>query len=299
MNKSLDLTKIMVNKNNSALGKGLSALLGDVPNNLETKNLHISENKNTIVNIDLSLCVPSTYQARKTFVQEELQHLADSIKSNGVIQPILLRKLNQQYEIVAGERRCRAAKLAGFTTIPAIVMDINDKDVMEIGLIENLQRQNLNPQEEALAYQQLIKTFGYTHEEVAKTVGKSRSYITNYLRILQLPNDIQQMIVDGKLSAGHAKILVSVDNPQEIAQQILNNSFSVRETEELIKQRKNSSNTQHKDNVFIPELMMWHNKVNMSYSYLKIKIQPKDLNSGEIKIKYDDINELKKILNIY
>ncbi|MCL2567064.1 MAG: ParB/RepB/Spo0J family partition protein [Alphaproteobacteria bacterium] len=279
-----------------SLGKGISALLGDA----NPREINIPAEFH-VVKIDLDKCVPSPYQARKTFNQEDLQTLADSIKEKGVIQPILLRKVNEsKYEIIAGERRCRASRLAGLTQISAIVLDANDKEVMEIGLIENLHRKDLDVLEEATAYKNLCDEFHYTHEDVAKAIGKSRSYITNFLRILNLPQDILQLIKEGKISAGHAKMLVNTENPSEMAQNIVEHNLNVRKVEKMVKD--NSVKFEQEKEKFAKlsaELIEWQNKVLRQFGGISIKLNPKDSNSGEIKIKYSNLEELKELLKAH
>lgn len=283
-------------KKTPSLGKGISALLGEAQT---SKEVNIPS-EFQVVKINLDLCVPSRYQARKTFNQEELQALSDSIKEKGVIQPVLLRKIEDgKFEIIAGERRCRASILAGFTEISAIVLDINDKEVMEIGLIENLHRKDLDALEEAYAYKNLCEEFNYTHEDIAKTIGKTRSYVSNYLRILNLPLDILQLIKENKITVGHAKMLVNAEDPIALSEQILKNSLSVRSLENLVKIDK-EKNLLEKKKIFdlTSEISDWQSKIKHEFSNIKIKVTPKDTNSGEVKIKYSNLEDLKKLLKI-
>ncbi|MDR2007971.1 MAG: ParB/RepB/Spo0J family partition protein [Alphaproteobacteria bacterium] len=298
MSRESDLKELLAGVNRikkaPSLGKGISALLGDVA----PKEINVPAEFN-VVKIDLDKCVPSPYQARKTFNLEDLQTLADSIKEKGVIQPVLLRKVAEnKYEIIAGERRCRASRLAGLTQISAIVLDASDKDVMEIGLIENIHRKDLDVIEEATAYKNLCDEFHYTHDDVAKAIGKSRSYITNFLRILSLPQDVLQLIKEGKLSAGHAKTLVNAENPSESAQNIVKHNLNVRKAEDMF--RKNGIKLEQEKERFSKisaELLLWRQKAK-AFPMVSISFNPKDNNSGEVKIKYTDLDDLKRLLKI-
>ena len=211
------------------MGRGLSALLSDTPATVNEE----------LIDIDIDLIEPNTLQPRTNFDEEQLESLAQSIRSNGVIQPLLVRRLEtDRFQLVAGERRWRAAQRAGLMRVPAIVRDIPDDKILELALIENIQRQELNPIEEAHAYKRLIETLGLTQEMVAQRVGRDRTFITNYLRLLRLPEDIQQLVENEKISMGHARALLGVDDPEiqrKVAQNIINQGLSVRETERAIK----------------------------------------------------------------
>lgn len=211
-----------------ALGRGLSALVPEDSNNL---NEELRE-------IDIDLIIPNKEQPRTRFVDEKLEELTQSIKENGIIQPIILRRKNNNFEIVAGERRWRAAQRAGFKKIPAVIREVTDEKLLELALIENIQRHELNSMEEARAYQKLIKTLGLTQEMVANRVGKDRTLITNYLRLLRLPEDIQKLVEEEKISVGHARAILGVDDAptqRKIARSVIDMSLSVRETERAIK----------------------------------------------------------------
>ncbi len=182
---------------------------------------------------------PSRFQPRRDFAPESLQELAESIRAQGILQPIVVRALGEErYEIIAGERRWRAAQLAGLLTVPVLVKDITDKAAMALALIENIQRENLNPVEEAFALQRLLEEFSLTHEQIAQSIGKSRAAVTNLLRILQLQEEVQRMLRERKIDLGHAKVLLGLSGEQQLqaAQQIVSRSFSVRETERLVKE---------------------------------------------------------------
>ena len=213
-----------------ALGRGLDALLGD-------SALHAREGGS--VNLPISQVEPGLNQPRKHFDEEALADLADSIRQHGVLQPLLVRRLaSGYYQIIAGERRWRAAKMAGLYEVPAVILEADDRKVMEIGLIENLQREDLNPIEEAAGYRCLIQDYGLTQEEAAQRVGKSRPALANAMRLLALPQEVQWLIEQGNLSAGHGRALLSLSGAAEqiaLAEQIMHKTLSVRETEELIR----------------------------------------------------------------
>lgn len=212
-----------------ALGRGLSALLSDRP-------AIVSEE---MIEIDVDLIEPNNFQPRTTFNDERLEELAQSIRVNGIIQPLLVRSINNgKYQLIAGERRWRAAQRAGLIRVPCLLKEISDDKMLELALIENIQRQELNAIEEAHAYKKLIDTFGLTQEVVAQRVGRDRTFITNYLRLLRLPEDIQQLVEASKLSMGHARALLGVDDAdiqRKVAKTIIDKGWSVRETERIVK----------------------------------------------------------------
>lgn len=207
----------------------MSALLSDTP---ATAN-------EELLDVDIDLIEPNSLQPRTNFDEEQLENLSQSIRSNGIIQPLLIRRLGEsRYQLIAGERRWRAAQRAGLQRVPAVVRDIPDDKILELALIENIQRQELNPIEEAHAYKRLIESLGLTQEMVAQRVGRDRTFITNYIRLLRLPEDIQHMVEQEKLTMGHARALLGVDDPEiqrKVALNIINQSLSVRETERAIK----------------------------------------------------------------
>src|SRR5918997_1949989 len=211
-----------------ALGRGLSALLSDTAGTA-------SED---LLEIDIDLIEPSPAQPRTHFDEARLEELAQSIRSNGIVQPLLVRRRGARYQLVAGERRWRAAQRAGLQRVPAVVRDIPDDKLLELALVETIQRQELNAIEEAHAYRRLIETLGLTQEMVAQRVGRDRSFVTNYLRLLRLPEDIQQLVERDKLSMGHARALLGIDDPgiqRKVAKNINEHGLSVRETERTIK----------------------------------------------------------------
>ena len=214
--------------NRKALGRGLGALLSSD----RTVDLGAEPSE-----VDLDSIVPGPMQPRTHFDEAALESLAESIKTHGIVQPLLVRRRDGGYELIAGERRWRAAKLAGISRVPVIVKEVPDDSLLEIALIENIQRENLNPIEEAHAYKKLIETVGLTQESLASRVGRDRTYITNYLRLLRLPDDVQQLLKEGRLSTGHARTLLALsdtDLQRRIARQIIDSGLSVRATEQLV-----------------------------------------------------------------
>ncbi len=220
------------------IGKGLSSLLGD-------KKFSILENVKNELNIED--IVINKDQPRKNFKKEELDELANSIKKYGVLQPILVRKLNNnKYQIIAGERRYRASKIAGLKTIPAIIKDFNDEESFNLSIIENIQRENLNAVEEAYAYKTLMENYNYTHQNIADKVGKSRSHITNIIRLLNLPDVVLSHLINGNIEMGHARALINCNFIEDIIDHIVDNKLSVRDVEKLIKKERNFQKKQTK-----------------------------------------------------
>ena len=214
--------------NRKALGRGLGALLSS------DRTIDLGSEPSEV---ELESIVPGSMQPRTHFDEASLESLAESIRSHGVVQPLLVRRRGEGYELIAGERRWRAAKLAGLSRVPVIVKEVPDDQLLEIALIENIQRENLNAIEEAQAYKKLIETVGLTQEALASRVGRDRSYITNYLRLLRLPDDLQQLVIDGRLSTGHARTILALthaDLQRRVARQILDGGLSVRATEQLV-----------------------------------------------------------------
>ena len=211
-----------------ALGRGLSALF-----------TQMQTIESDLIELDIDLLYPTDTQPRKIFKEEKLNELAESIKTNGIIQPIVVRRDGERFQIIAGERRWRAAQIAGLRKVPCLVRDVSDENVLEISLIENIQREDLNPIEEASAYKRLLDVLAISQEEIAKRVGKDRSSITNALRLLKLPSEIQQLVEEEKLSMGHARALLSLDSADQqllLANEIIEKTLSVRETERLVRE---------------------------------------------------------------
>lgn len=272
-------------KDNRRLGRGLAGLIGDNYGNKEDR-------------LPISLLHPSKFQPRKYFDEESLKELAGSIEKNGIIQPVVVRKdpSNEGYEIVAGERRWRASKVINLDSVPVIIKDLNDKECLEVSIIENIQRQDINPIEEGEAYRKLIDEFSYTHEELALTLGKSRSHITNMIRMLSLPNGVKTMINEKKLSMGHARALINVENAESIAERIVSQGLRVRRTEKLIKDLQ--QNNDRKEHKFTKNQDMAVLEGAIS-SQLGLKVKINDSNSkGKVMIRYNNSNELDFILKI-
>ena len=280
-----------------ALGKGLEQLFNeDVASFEEFENRVIEEAKNndSIVQISLSELRANPYQPRKNFDEEALNELAASIKEHGVFQPIIVKKSVKGYEIIAGERRFRASKLAGLTTITAIIKDFSDEEMMQIALLENLQRENLTAIEEAKAYKSIIESMNITQDELAKKVGKSRSHITNILGLLKLPTSVQDMVLFNKISMGHARVLSKLDDAEkqeELAQKVLDEDLSVRNLESLIY----DNNTTKKAKAKIQD----DSEYKYIENYLKEKLGTTvKISNNKINIKFSSVHDLNRILEI-
>lgn len=277
-----------------ALGKGLSAL---IPEEMEEA---IEINNNTMISINK--IKSDSEQPRKAFDSEKIAELTESIKTHGIIQPLILRKdAEDRYVIVAGERRWRAAKLAGLKEVPAIIMELSDRDILEISLIENIQRQDLNPIEEALAYKKLLNDFGITQEELSKRIGKSRVVISNTMRLTNLDSRVQQYLIEGIITEGHGKVLLTIDDGQiqyELAQQVIDEKLSVRELERLIKRisEKKNDSVNSIDNEINPYYKDIKNQLQ-NYFGTKVNISNKR-NKGKIEIEYYSEDDLQRILDI-
>jgi len=290
-----------MNEKKRGLGRGLNALI-NTGTDTESKENAKENNEYKEVFVNISLVEPNRNQPRKEFDKDALSELANSIKQYGILQPIIVQKNEDMYEIIAGERRWRAAKEAGLTEVPVIIRDYDKQKIMEISIIENIQRENLNPIEEAMAYQSLMEEYGLKHEELAERVSKNRSTITNSMRLLKLSDNIQQMIIDGKISAGHAKVLLSVENTSEqekIAQELISKSLSVRELENLVKQyikpRKKKKSKDDKDySLFYKE---YEDRLKDILG-TKVQINTKDKNKGRIEIDYYSAAELERIVEL-
>jgi len=272
-----------MNKENNKLGMGLGALLN-------TNN----QNKNITNKIDISKIYPNKKQPRKNFEEKEIKELSESIKNQGLIQPIVVRKTSGgMYEIIAGERRWRACQLAGLHSVNCVVMSVDDKNVYELALIENIQRENLNVVEEAKAYKNLIESNGIKNEELSKKIGKSSSHISNLIRILDLDNEIHQMIIDGKISMGHARALIGVPNAVEKAKEIFEKKLSVRDVEKSTSKHKQTRKKQTEKDPNIVDL----EKELSDKIGLKTEIEFNDNgSSGSLKLYYSDLNQLDEIM---
>ena len=278
------------------LGKGLSALIDDVDNSI---NFDVEEQANLISIKKIHL---ANLQVRKKFNQESLEQLSKSIKNNGLVQPIILRKSknNDDFELIAGERRLRAARILKLDKIPSIVINVDDKKAFEIGLIENLQRDDLSPVEEAEGYKRLMNEFSYTQEQLSEVVSKSRSHIANLLRILQLPEKVKKYILDGNLSLGHARCLVGYVGAVELAERIVKEGLSVRYVERLFHQKDLNTNKENFDKKKTikekdADTSLLEKELSLKLG-VKLTINDKN-NKGNIKIEYRNIDQREKILN--
>jgi hypothetical protein len=290
-----------MNEKKRGLGRGLNALINTGPD-IEVKEKSKDNNDNKEVFVNISLVEPNRNQPRKEFDKEALSELAASIKQYGILQPIMVQKNGDMYEIIAGERRWRAAKEAGLKEVPVIVRDYDKQKIMEISIIENIQRENLNPIEEAMAYQCLMEEYGLKHDELADKVSKNRSTITNSMRLLRLSENIQQMIIDGKISTGHAKVLLSVENKEEqekIAAELISRSLSVRELEKLVK--KHIKPRKKKENKETVDYSLFYKEYEDKLKDIlgtKVQINTKDKNKGRIEIDYYSAAELERIVEL-
>lgn len=221
------------------LGKGLSALIAEINVDTPTQSFNPILDRQSITELPLDLIDTSPYQPRKYFSEEGLRELSDSIRKNGVMQPVIVRVKGSRYELIAGERRWRASKLARLNYIPVVVKDLSDKEALEFALIENIQRQDLTPLEEAEGYRRIMDEFAYTQEEVAVELGKSRSHIANMLRLLNLPENVKKLLDEGEISMGHARALIGVEDASKLAEEVVRRKLNVRQTESLIKHANN------------------------------------------------------------
>ena len=279
-----------------ALGRGLSALLGEESDE--------SRSGSELIEIDVDLLTTNTEQPRERFAETELEELAQSIRENGVVQPIIVRQNGKMYQIVAGERRWRAAQKAELQKIPAVVRDISDDKMLEIALIENIQRQELNPVEEARAYQKLIDSFGLTQESVAKRVGKTRPFVANYLRLLKLPKAILSYLESGQLTVGHARALLAVEDAtalRNLVAKILGGSLTVRDTEQAVKrlsEKKTGKSTGTKPVKTDPNIIRAETKLRRRLGTHVRIVQGAGSGKGKIEIEYYGEADLDRIYNL-
>lgn len=277
---------------NRALGRGLSSLLRE-----EVVPIQIIGSEN---NIDIELIEINTEQPRKHFNEEKIKELADSIISHGLIQPIIvIKQKNGKYQIVAGERRYRASKIAGLKQVPVIIKDLSKKEILEIALIENIQRQELSAIEEAEGFQVLIDEYGYSQGELSVVVGKSKSHISNLLRLNNLPDSIKAMVNEGQLSMGHARCLIGIENAEELAAKVIANDLNVRQTEELANNRKKQNKTietspKAKKNID-DDLLILCQSLSEKFG-VKVTIEDK-FGNGKISFYYNNMEELDNILS--
>ena len=289
------------------LGKGLDSLIPDnksmksVTSEKTVESKEDAAAKSGVQVMKINEVEPNRDQPRKNFDEDALLELSDSIKQFGVLQPLLVRKRKDYYEIIAGERRWRAAKLAGVKEVPVIEKEYTDQEILEIGLIENIQRENLNPIEEAIAYKRLLEEFNLKQDEVAERVSKSRTAVTNSMRLLKLSDKVQQMIIDDMISTGHARALLAIDDPElqyTLANKIFDEKLSVRETEKLVKEIKNPKKPKEKKpvaNSFIYQDL--EDKMKSVFG-TKVSIASKGKGKGKIEIEYYSDDELEHLFDM-
>lgn len=276
------------------LGKGLDAIFGgditSLIDDIENNTPESSQEKILLEDIR-----PNPYQPRKVFNEEALNELASSIKEHGIFQPVILKKSIQGYEIVAGERRCRAAKMVGLTEVPAIVVDFTDQQMMEIALLENIQREDLNAIEEAQAYQTMMEKLQLNQSQLAKRIGKSRTYVTNTLRLLNLPEKIQKYVLSGELSMGHARALITLekDKALKIAKRVIDENLTVRDVENIVKGLELQQARKNKPKVEKPKEYVYVEGLLRKKYRTKIKVDDKS-----ITIKYTDTKDLNRLLEL-
>ena len=279
--------------NRKALGRGLGALLSS------DRTIDLGSEP---TEVELDSIVPGSMQPRTRFDEASLQGLAESIRSHGIVQPLLVRRRGDGYELIAGERRWRAAKLAGLAKVPVVVKEVPDDSLLEIALIENIQREDLNPIEEAQAYKKLIETVGLTQEALASRVGRDRSYITNYLRLLRLPDDLQQLVIEGRLSTGHARTLLAlthVDLQRRMARRIIDDGLSVRATELLVQKSseekpEKKSAASHVDD---PNVRAAESRLRRALG-TQVKITQTAEGKGKIEISFFDARDLDRVYSL-
>lgn len=291
----------------NGLGKGLDSL---IPNKTEKtvktekkpeQKTEESQNSSGEMLVKINQVEPNREQPRKEFDEDSLMELADSIKQFGILQPLLVQKRKDYYEIIAGERRWRAAKMAGIKEVPIIIREYTDQEIVEISLIENIQRENLNPIEEAMAYKRLLEEFHLKQDEVAERVSKSRTAVTNSMRLLKLSPRVQQMIVDDMISTGHARALLAIDDEEQqyqLANRIFDEKLSVRETEKLVKALKNPKKEIKKQK---PEHMFVYDNIEEQMKNIigtKVSVNPKANGKGKIEIEYYSEDELERIYDL-
>lgn len=288
----------MDNKNNARLGKGLSSIFGQdvskVLDDIQNGDMEVESQQQS--KIPVNEIRPNPYQPRKVFNDEALKELSSSIKQHGVFTPILVKKSIQGYDLIAGERRLRASKLAGLENIPAIIVDFDDQEMMEIALLENIQREDLNVIEEAKAYEKLIQRLGYTQEQLAHRVGKSREHITNLLRLLKLPEDVQEYVVNKQLSMGHVRALLGLkteSSMRKVAKQAIAQGLSVRKVEQIVKDTNNKKTVEKpKEDIYVKAAKeklqeFFQTSVSISKNSISIHYENKE-----------DLNRILELLNL-
>lgn len=285
------------------LGKGLEALIPVEKEVPVEKDENVKKNADGVEYVKIGKVEPNPNQPRKTFNEDELQELADSIKLHGVIQPILVQDRKDHYEIIAGERRWRASRLAGLKEVPVIIRDYTEKEILEISLIENVQRKDINSIEEAIAYKRLMTEFNMTQDEIAESVSKSRAAIANTVRLLNLCDDVQQMIINDMISSGHARALLAIEDPAEqynIALRVFDEKLSVRDVEKLVRNLKNpkekKEKTGSKELDYIYRDIEEKLKISLG---TKVAIHAKDNEKGKIEIEYYSKEDLERLTDFF
>ena len=283
------------NASTSRLGRGLASLIGDVPRDVASSESDLELN---VARLPIEKIQANKQNPRSIFSEDELVDLANSIREKGIVQPIIVREIDSagSYEVIAGERRWRAAQIAQLDTIPAIIKTLSDDDALEIAIIENVQRSNLNPVDEAAGYQRLIDIYNYTQEDLAQVIGKSRSYIANILRLNNLPTKVKDYLSEGLLTIGHARALISLENAENLADMIVSKGLSVRQIEQLVKnpvgsQKKNRGSSIKDKNISALEQLM------TDAIGLKVQIHAKDAKSGKVVVNYTSDQHLELIKN--
>lgn len=287
--------------NKRGLGKGLDTMIPPVKNEKKSEKCDPAKGPETLVNI--TKVEPNREQPRKNFDEDALLELSESIKQYGLLQPILVQDRKDYYEIIAGERRWRAAKLAGLKQVPVIIKNLTDQEIVEISLIENIQRENLNPIEEAQAYKRLLNEFHLKQDEVAERVSKSRTAVTNSMRLLKLSDDVQRMVIDEMITTGHARALLGVEDPAEqynLAQRIFDEKLSVREVEKIVKNMGKPVKPK-KEKVVDKSMQVIYDDISEKLKTqlgTKVNIVPKEDGSGKIEIEFYSHDELDRILDL-
>ena len=293
----------MSDKNKRALGRGLDAILQSPETDITSKDISGNYVAGAVAEIDIDLVETNPFQPRTEFDETALRELAQSIKEQGVIQPVTVRKLGyNKYQLISGERRLRASKMAGLKTIPVFIRVANDQQMLELALIENIHRENLNAIEVAISYQRLIDECNMTQEEVSDKVGKSRSAVANFLRLLKLPAEVQIAIRDGHISMGHARALINISDKEQqlkLLQQIIEDEMNVRQTEELADKAKNSGNKEKKQTNFLPEHFKSKIKTLSQTLNTKVKVKRDIKGHGSVVIDFKDEAEFDRIMELF
>ena len=283
------------NASTSRLGRGLASLIGDVPRDVAPGESELELN---VARLPIEKIQANKQNPRSIFSEDELVDLANSIREKGIVQPIIVREIDSagSYEVIAGERRWRAAQIAQLDNIPAIIKTLSDDDALEIAIIENVQRSNLNPIDEAAGYQRLIDIYNYTQEDLAQVIGKSRSYIANILRLNNLPTKVKDYLSEGLLTIGHARALISLENAENLADMIVSKGLSVRQIEQLVKNAVGSQKQSKRSSIKDKNLSSLEQLMTDAIG-LKVQIHAKDAKSGKVVVNYTSDQHLELIKN--